>query len=155
MARMSTLYPRGPIDLDGILRPLPADGTLAELPEWRWVHTPGHTDGHVSLYRPGDRALIVGDAFCTTQAESFMASMTQRPELHGPPAYFTTDWDAARASVRKLASLDPSVVAPGHGRPMTGPQMSEALQELAARFEELAEPDRARERWQEDASPRT
>ena len=141
MARMSMLYPRGPIQLDGRTRPLSDHGVLVELPDWRSVHTPGHTVGHVSLFRPRDRALIVGDAFCTTRAESFVASMTQRPELHGPPAYFTTDWTAARASVRKLASLKPSVVAPGHGRPMAGEVMMTSLDELAERFDELAQPN--------------
>lgn len=140
MARMSAFYPRGPIYLGARARPLPPDGTLEELPGWRWVYTPGHTVGHVSLFRPDDRMLLVGDAFCTTRAESFLASMTQRPELHGPPAYFTTDWAAAHASVIKLANLDPLVVAPGHGRPMAGEDMKRALQQLAQRFRELAQP---------------
>ena len=141
MARMSGLYPRGPIELGGRARPLAEHGVLLELPEWRSIYTPGHTVGHISLFRPRDRALIVGDAFCTTRAESFLASMTQRPELHGPPAYFTTDWSAAHASVRKLATLLPTIVAPGHGRPMAGDVMAESLQELAVRFDDLARPE--------------
>ena len=140
MARMSALYPRGPIELDGVARALPPDGIIEELPGWRWIHTPGHTDGHTSLFRAEDRTLIVGDAFCTTRAESFLDSMTQRPELHGPPAYFTTDWGAAHASVFELAALEPAVVAPGHGRPMAGAGITRALEQLAERFQEVAEP---------------
>jgi len=120
MARMAGLYPRQPIALDTV-SPLPPDGSLPMLPGWQWIHTPGHTAGHVSFFRAADRTLIVGDAFCTTKAESFFAAVvTQKPELHGPPAYFTTDWDAARESVQRLAALDPMFMAPGHGRAMSG-----------------------------------
>ena len=71
--------------------------------------TPGHTPGHVSLWRADDQAVIAGDAFITTSQESVYAVMTQREELHGPPQYFTTDWDAAKLSVQKLADLNPTV----------------------------------------------
>jgi glyoxylase-like metal-dependent hydrolase (beta-lactamase superfamily II) len=141
MARMAKLYPRGPIDVSSRLRLLPEDGSVPPLPGWRWLHTPGHTVGHVSLFRDADRALIPGDAFCTTKQESFFAVATQRPELHGPPAYYTTDWDAARDSVRKLAALDPAFIAPSHGQPMSGQQTTEGLRELSARFDEVARPE--------------
>lgn len=144
MARMSSIYPRGPINVHAHVRELPPDGTVPTLPGWRWIHTPGHTPGHVSLFRDADRTLIVGDAFCTTGQESFFAVATQRPELHGPPAYFTTDWNAARDSVRRLAALQPAVIAPGHGRAMVGPQTTEALSTLAARFDDVAVPERGR-----------
>jgi glyoxylase-like metal-dependent hydrolase (beta-lactamase superfamily II) len=144
MARMSALYPREPIDLENQVHPLPVDGTVPTLPGWRWIHTPGHSAGHVSLFRDADRTLIVGDAFCTTKQESFLAVATQRPELHGPPAYFTTDWDAARRSVELLAALRPAHIAPGHGRPMSGTETIQALQELAARFDEVARPEQGR-----------
>jgi glyoxylase-like metal-dependent hydrolase (beta-lactamase superfamily II) len=140
MARASSLYPRGPVDIGGRARPLSPDGGIPELPGWEWVHTPGHTIGHVSLFRESDETLVVGDAFCTTRQESFLAVATQRPELHGPPAYFTTDWDAARESVRRLAALEPQVVAPSHGRPMQGPELMHALGDLAARFDQVARP---------------
>jgi glyoxylase-like metal-dependent hydrolase (beta-lactamase superfamily II) len=140
MARMSTLYPRGPIAVKDEPRELPDDGSIPSLPEWRWIHTPGHSAGHVSLFREADRTLIVGDAFCTTKQESFFAVASQRPELHGPPAYFTTDWNAARESVRRLAALRPAIIAPGHGQPMGGSETTEALHELGERFDEVARP---------------
>jgi hypothetical protein len=84
--------------------------------------------------------LIAGDALCTTRQESLLAVAQQRPELHGPPAYYTTEWNAARDSVQRLAALNPTVLAPGHGLPMAGPHTSEALQELSARFDEVARP---------------
>jgi glyoxylase-like metal-dependent hydrolase (beta-lactamase superfamily II) len=144
MARMASAYPRRSIDLGPRVAALPADGTVPGLPGWRCIHTPGHTAGHVSLFRDEDRALIVGDAFCTTKQESFFAVATQRPELHGPPAYFTTDWNAARASVQRLAALDPAFIAPGHGQPMAGEETTQALRELAARFDEVARPEQGR-----------
>jgi glyoxylase-like metal-dependent hydrolase (beta-lactamase superfamily II) len=144
MARMASLYPRGPIDLGARTHELPQDGSVPALPGWRWIHTPGHTAGHVSLFRDADRTLVVGDAFCTTRQESFFAVATQRPELHGPPAYFTTDWNAARESVRRLAALDPGFIAPGHGQPMAGEQTLQSLVELSERFDEVARPEQGR-----------
>jgi glyoxylase-like metal-dependent hydrolase (beta-lactamase superfamily II) len=144
MARMASLYPRGPIDLGAWVRELPADGSIPVLPGWRWVHSPGHTAGHVSLFREVDRTLIVGDAFCTTKQESFFAVATQTPELHGPPAYFTTDWDAARDSVQRLAALRPAIVAPGHGQPMAGDETTRALTVLSQQFDEVARPEQGR-----------
>ena len=100
MATLSPLYPRGPIDVSEHLQPLPADGTVPFLPEWRWIATPGHAPGHISLSRERDRALVVGDAFITTNQESAYGVATQELELHGPPRYFTPDWTSARESVR-------------------------------------------------------
>src|SRR5436853_7439169 len=116
---------------------LPADGSVPGFGEWRWIHTPGHTVGHVSLFRERDRALIAGDAFVTTKQESFLAVATQRPELHGPPAYYTTDWDAARASVERLAALRPAAVATGHGQPLAGADVAAALNALAHDFDRV------------------
>jgi glyoxylase-like metal-dependent hydrolase (beta-lactamase superfamily II) len=144
MARMATLYPREPLEFQGRAHELPPDGSVPFLPGWRWIHTPGHTAGHVAFFRDVDRTLVLGDAFCTTRQESFFAVATQRPELHGPPAYFTTDWDAARDSVRRLSALDPAFLAPGHGQPMAGAETMRALSELASRFDEVARPEHGR-----------
>ncbi len=88
--------------------------------------------------------LLVGDAFCTTDSQSLFAVAEQRPELHGPPAYYTPDWDQARASVEKLAALRPTVLAPGHGLPMAGDDVEHSLQKLAANFDRLARPNATR-----------
>jgi glyoxylase-like metal-dependent hydrolase (beta-lactamase superfamily II) len=144
MPLLSPTLPRGPIDLGSRLLALPGEGAdlrLAELPGWTLLHTPGHTPGHVSFFRESDRTLLVGDAFCTTPAESFFdANFTRPAELHGPPAYFTSDWAAAKASVRKLAALQPETVVPGHGKPLAGAEVAPSLQALADRFESIAVP---------------
>ena len=43
------------------------------LPGWRWMHTPGHSPGHVSLVREADGAVIAGDAITTTKQESLIS----------------------------------------------------------------------------------
>jgi glyoxylase-like metal-dependent hydrolase (beta-lactamase superfamily II) len=144
MAALSRLYPRGPINVREWLRALPADGAVPGMPGWRWIHTPGHTPGHVSFYHPPDGALLAGDAFVTTKQESMLAALTQRPELHGPPAYYTTDWESAKESVRRLSALEPEVAATGHGRPLRGALMREALHTLARDFDTLAVPRHGR-----------
>jgi len=144
MSLLAPFYPRGPIDLRDRVQPLPLNGTVPELDDWKWIHTPGHTEGHVSFFRDSDRTLLVGDAFCTTKQESLSAIATQKPELHGPPAYYTSDWDAAQASVEILANLKPQCVAPGHGLAMSGADVEPALDDLAKNFDDVARPKKTR-----------
>ena len=140
MPLLAPLFPRGPIDVSHWLQPLPSDGSLPHLPGWRWIHTPGHTPGHISLWRERDRTIIAGDAFITTNQESAYAVAMQAEEMHGPPKYFTPDWSAAKSSVQSLAALEPNIVVTGHGRAMRGPQMLAALQKLAGDFDRIAVP---------------
>ncbi|MBV9848904.1 MAG: MBL fold metallo-hydrolase [Armatimonadetes bacterium] len=144
MAVLSPLYPRGPVNVAARLRTLPADGSVPQMPGWRWIHTPGHAPGHVSLWREADKTLVVGDAFVTTAQESVYAAATQRPEIHGPPMYFTPDWQSAKTSVERLAALEPEIAVTGHGRAMRGPEMRAALHALARDFDRVAVPDHGR-----------
>jgi glyoxylase-like metal-dependent hydrolase (beta-lactamase superfamily II) len=140
MARLSPLYPRGPINVGSSLVAFPESQAVPFMPGWEWIHTPGHTPGHASFWRESDRTLIVGDAFITTRQESAYAVIKQEPEMHGPPKYYTPDWEMARASVQRLAALEPERVVTGHGRPMQGPAMREALRTLARDFDRIARP---------------
>lgn len=144
MSTLSPLYPRGPVNVSRWLAPLPSDGTVPGLPGWSWIHTPGHTPGHISLWRESDRVMISADAFITTRQESAYAVAVQAPELHGPPMYFTQDWEASRDSVRRLSALEPELVVTGHGRAMQGEAMREALRTLAADFDRIAVPEEGR-----------
>lgn len=144
MARFASLYPKRPIDLSDHVAELPNDGSVPGAPEWRWLATPGHSPGHVSFFRDAGRALIAGDAFVTTKQESALAVLTQRPEMHGPPAYFTADWTRAELSVTRLAALDPLVAITGHGPPMQGARLASELRALARDFEARAVPRHGR-----------
>ena len=134
MALFSFVYPKGPINAEQHLRELPADGTVPELEDWRWIHTPGHTPGHISLFREKDGVLIAGDAFVTTMQESLLAVATQKRYVCGPPKYFTPDWGAAARSVKELAALEPNVITTGHGHAMYGDEARKELHKLAREF---------------------
>jgi glyoxylase-like metal-dependent hydrolase (beta-lactamase superfamily II) len=144
MARTAFLYPRKAINLGRQVHVLPEDGSVPQMPGWRWIHTPGHSPGHVSLFRDSDRMLIAGDAFCTQNQESLWGVVSEYPQIHGPPKYFTIDWEAARDSVQRLAALNPAVAATGHGIPMGGPRLQMELQELAKHFDQIAVPAHGR-----------
>lgn len=134
MAVLSFVYPKYPIDISDYLYELPLDGSIPKLPGWKWIHTPGHTPGHISLWRERDGVLIAGDACVTTVQESLISVVTQAKFMSGPPKYFTPDWGAAARSVRELAALQPSVITTGHGQSMYGLEASKALTKLSKDF---------------------
>jgi glyoxylase-like metal-dependent hydrolase (beta-lactamase superfamily II) len=134
---VSPLYPRGPIDLENKIHPLPDNGIVPGFPEWQWLLTNGHAPGHVSFFREEDRTMIAGDAVVTTRQESTMNVLVQRQIVWRPPAYYTPDWNSARWSVETIAALHPEVLATGHGHPLKGPRMRSALRNLAERFDEM------------------
>ena len=144
MASLSFMYPRGPINLLDRVKPLPEDGSVPGMPGWKWVHTPGHSPGHVSLFRESDKTLIAGDAFVTVKQESALAVLSQTPEVHGPPAYYTPDWPSAWTSVETLEALRPERVITGHGLPMLGHELKAGLRVLAREFDRLAIPEHGR-----------
>ncbi|HYH47467.1 MAG TPA: MBL fold metallo-hydrolase [Thermoanaerobaculia bacterium] len=137
----SRLFPRRGIDLDGRVSALPVDGSVPGMPGWRFLHTPGHTPGHVSLFRDSDRLLIAGDAFVTQKQESLLGVITAAPMVWRPPAYFTIDWEASRRSVETLAALEPETVATGHGVPLRGEDLRRGLSALAQHFDEVMPQD--------------
>lgn len=141
LAKISPYYPNEAITIDGHVQPLPPDGSVPFMEGWKWIHTPGHTVGHVSLYRETDGALIVGDAFVTVRQDSLYKVFTQEQEISGPPRYLTPDWEASRRSVEKLEALNPSIAITGHGRPMEGENLRENLRYLVDKFDEIAIPD--------------
>ena len=141
MALLSPLYPRSPIDVSRWLQIIPSDGSVPGMPGWNWIHAPGHTPGQIALWRESDRALIAADAFITTAQESAYAVATQRAELHGPPMYFTQNFQQARDSVQRLAALEPELVITGHGPALRGSKMRAALHALADNFDEVAVPE--------------
>lgn len=140
MSALSPLFPRGPIDLGARLRALPETGEAPEMAGWRWIHTPGHTPGHVSLWHEPSRTLIAGDAVITTAQESAYDVALQIPEIHGPPRYFTSDWEAAERSAGVICALRPKTLLTGHGPALAGPAMRAGLERLAQDFRSVAVP---------------
>lgn len=140
LAKMSMFFPSSPIQLGRNVEPLPSDGKIPVLRDWRWIHTPGHTPGHIALFRDKDRALIAGDAFVTVKQESVYKVFTQEQEMSGPPKYFTPDWEGARQSVEKLEALQPATAITGHGLPMKGEELRSSLQKLVRHFDQIAVP---------------
>jgi len=144
MAYMSFLYPKKPIDISLWVKKLPSDGHVPHLAGWTYLHTPGHSGGHVSFFRESDKVLIAGDAFITVDQESMLAVITQKQEIHGPPTYFTSNWEAAKRSIERLMLLRPTVAATGHGLPMYGEDMLHQLEQLVREFDERALPAQGR-----------
>ncbi len=135
IAQMARLFPHGGYDFGGRVREMPENGELAELPNWKILHTPGHTAGHISLWREKDRTLLAGDALATMNLDSWISQVTEKKEFCNPPAPFTTDWQAARRSVELLAELAPQTVAAGHGNPIKGAATADKLKEFARNFQ--------------------
>ncbi len=136
MSLTSPLFLPGPFDFSSRVRPLLEGNEVPECPGWRWVHTPGHTEGHVSLWRGADQLLIAGDAVVTTPQETVPGALASAPTvLRRPPAYYTPNWDVARDSVRTLAALRPRLVATGHGHPLEGEALAATFDQLAQNFD--------------------
>ena len=144
VAKMSTFFPHKSIDLGYRAVALPKDGSIPGMPDWKWIHTPGHTKGHISIFRESDKTLIVGDAFTTTKQESFISVLTQHEQIKGPPAYLTTNWAAAKKSVDNIKALNPSLAIPSHGFPLSGDELDHHLEILIHDFDEIALPENGR-----------
>lgn len=141
LAKISPMYPNEPINLGDNVQVFPEDRSIPGMDDWKWIHTPGHSPGHVSLFRESDRMLLSGDACITVKQDSFYNVFMQNEEIHGPPRYLTTDWQVAWDSVKKLDALQPKVIVPGHGRDMEGEELKKGLRKLATDFDKLAIPD--------------
>ena len=76
------------------------------------LHTPGHSAGHVALWRESDRVLIAGDVLASQD------QLTGVRGMHEPKEFFTPDPARNRESARRLAALEPAVTLFGHGPPV-------------------------------------
>jgi glyoxylase-like metal-dependent hydrolase (beta-lactamase superfamily II) len=97
--------------------PLGVAGTLAEGDEvagFRVLHLPGHAPGLIALWRESDRLALVSDLFYTFGP----GPPPGVPRV--PKVAYNLDTERARASIRRLASLEPSAAWPGHADPVTG-----------------------------------
>jgi glyoxylase-like metal-dependent hydrolase (beta-lactamase superfamily II) len=90
------------------------------------IASPGHTPGHISFLDTRDRTLIAGDAYTTLGGVATTAK--GRPVF--PLAVMAT-WHKPTEleSAKALRALDPTRLAPGHGKIVDnpGPQMDAAI----------------------------
>jgi hydroxyacylglutathione hydrolase len=96
--------------------PHKVDRVLAEgdtVAGFRVVHCPGHAPGEIVLFRESDGVTICGDVIRN------LNYLTGRATLNEPPDELTYDPPENRRSIRKLAALEPSLLLPGHGPPVT------------------------------------
>lgn len=144
IAKISPLFPNEAINLKNYVHALPENGEVPHMPGWKWIHTPGHTPGHVSFFRKEDKFLIAGDAFVTVRQDELYNVLIQKQELNGPPRYFTTNWMDAWDSIKKLETLKPEIAITGHGSPIFGKELETNLHNLVVNFESIAKPDYGR-----------
>lgn len=137
LSKIASIYPNESQNLERYLTPLPANGVIPELSDWQWIHTPGHTPGHISLFRKSDRCLIAGDAFVTVRDESFATLLNQYPEINTSPSFCELDKKTSLESVKKLFALKPTLAITGHGTAMEGEALLHGLQNLIAGSEKV------------------
>jgi glyoxylase-like metal-dependent hydrolase (beta-lactamase superfamily II) len=120
--RIMERQPRHPINsLFGRIMPGPAHPVDRQLREGDQVagfsvlDVPGHSAGHIALWRESDRVLVLGDVLTN------MDTLTGLPGLHEPYSFFTPDPARNRDSARRLADLEPALVCFGHGAPLRDP----------------------------------
>ncbi len=97
--------------------PVKISGTVSEGDEvagFEVVELPGHAPGQIGLWRESDRLALSSDCFYTLD----MWGRDCEPRL--PERIYNFDTEQARASLRKLAALEPAAAWPGHAKPVTG-----------------------------------
>ncbi|MCW2969453.1 MAG: beta-lactamase domain protein [Solirubrobacterales bacterium] len=97
--------------------PVEISDTVAEGDEiagFAVVDLPGHAPGMIGLWRESDRLALSGDCFYTLDLWGRGCAPCVPAEI------YNYDTDQARASIRKLAALEPAAAWPGHAKPVTG-----------------------------------
>ncbi|RLQ92267.1 MBL fold metallo-hydrolase [Falsibacillus albus] len=77
------------------------------------ISSPGHTPGSMSFFDERNGHLIVGDSF---QTRGGIAVSGKMKPLFPFPSFATWNKETAVASARKLAGLQPELLAVGHGK---------------------------------------
>jgi hydroxyacylglutathione hydrolase len=85
-----------------------------EVAGFRVIELPGHAPGLIGLWRESDRLALTSDTFYTLE----VWGRDCPPRV--PLAIYNYDTEQARASILKLAALEPAAAWPGHAKPLTG-----------------------------------
>lgn len=99
-------YPWEPIDS---VQPVEPGTPLRGIPQWQVLHTPGHTDGSLSLFHPARQILICGDVLSNRGGR-----------LHAPAGYRNADKASLRSTLETLGKLDCDILCCGHGPVVRG-----------------------------------
>lgn len=105
-------------------------GTVEEGDEicgFRVVDFPGHAPGQIGLWREADRLGLVTDVVYFADSERLKP--LDYPTV--PHRAWNWDHDKAKESVRKLASLNPATLLPGHEHPQGADDLPEQLERAA------------------------
>lgn len=100
-ARIDSPVARHLVDGEEIVLAGPRDET------WRVLHTPGHAPGHVCLFEPRSRTVVVGDMVAS------VGTILIAPGDGDMSLYL--------AQLERLAALDASLALPAHGEPIDAP----------------------------------
>ena len=108
----------GPVQIAGTVSEAEGD----EIAGFRVIDLPGHAPGLIGLWRESDRLALVSDLVYTLD----MFGRSCPAKL--PEATYDYDIEQARASVRKLAEMEPAIVWAGHAKPVTGDVRGQLLE---------------------------
>lgn len=109
LGRLLPMWDGGAVEIEGTVR----EGD--EVAGFKVIDLPGHAPGLVGLYRESDRIALVSDLIYMLDPQTQIKGRARLPH----PA-FDIDTEQARASIRKLAAMAPSVVWSGHADPLQG-----------------------------------
>lgn len=108
----------------------------SRLGPWDVLETPGHSPSHVCLHQPQARVLLLGDLVSRVFAPWYDYGYTPDPVAE------------LTASLDLVAGLDVELALPGHGRPISGEDLTGIIEmhreEIASRLE-LVEAEVARQ----------
>jgi steroid delta-isomerase-like uncharacterized protein len=107
--RLLPVWDGGPVEITGTVE----EGD--DVSGFRVIHIPGHSPGQIALWRESDRLALTADCFYTLDPGTGRHGAPRVP-LHG----FNYDTEQARASIRKIAALEPAAAWPGHADAVTG-----------------------------------
>jgi steroid delta-isomerase-like uncharacterized protein len=108
--------------------PVKVEGTVKEgddVAGFKVVDLPGHAPGLIGLWRESDRLALASDTFYTLNPQT---GQKGAPRL--PHHAFNHDTEQAKASIRKLAEMEPASAWPGHAEPVTGDVRAQLEQAL-------------------------
>jgi hydroxyacylglutathione hydrolase len=100
-------------------------GTLEEgesVAGFEVLHVPGHAPGLIALWRESDRLILTSDLFYTLDPQT---GRHTPPSL--PHSAFNLDGEQARASLLRVAEMEPQAAWPGHADPIVGDVAEELM----------------------------